>query len=97
MNSLSYVLLAVVCACTSAFAPMNARVVPSSLKMSDMIGASVEVNGGKVYDPMGILKLHEVAPTAFPHPKWMREAELKHSRAAMLATVGVFQSQLGSL
>lgn len=65
------------------------------MKMSDMVGASVEVNGGKVYDPLGVLNLHNVAPTAFPHPKWMRESELKHCRAAMLATVGVFATQFG--
>lgn len=71
--------------------------VPSSLKMADMVGASVEVNGGKVYDPLGTLNLHAVAPSAFPHAKWLRESELKHSRAAMLATVGVFASQSGYL
>ena len=63
--------------------------------MSDMIGASIEVNGGKVYDPLGVLKLHDVAPTAFPHAKWMRESELKHCRAAMLATVGLWTGQFG--
>jgi hypothetical protein len=63
--------------------------------MSDLVGASVEVNGGKVYDPLGTLKLHDVAPTAFPHAKWLRESELKHSRIAMLASVGAFTGQWG--
>lgn len=45
--------------------------------MSDMVGSSVELKNG---DPMNLLKLHDVAPTAFPHPKWLRESELKHGR-----------------
>ena len=61
----------------------------------DMVGASVEVNGGKVYDPLGMLDLHDLNPEVFPHPKWLREAELKHCRMAMLASVGAFASQWG--
>ena len=80
---------------TIAFAPINTAKMSSKMMMSDMIGASVEVNGGKVYDPLGTLDLHSVAPTAFPHAQWLRESELKHGRAAMLATVGVFASQTG--
>ena len=44
----------------------------------------------QIYDPLDTLTLHNVAPTVFPHAKWMREAELKHCRAAMLATVGLW-------
>lgn len=50
---------------------------------------------GEVYDPLGMLKLHDLAPGVFPHPKWLRESELKHCRIAMLASVGAFASQYG--
>ena len=64
--------------------------------MSDnkWVGVSVEA-GDKVFDPMDFLKLHDIAPTVFPHPKWLRESELKHCRIAMLASVGAFTAQWG--
>jgi hypothetical protein len=43
-----------------------------------------------IYDILGLLKLHNIAPGVLPHPKFLREAELKHSRIAMLAVVGAF-------
>lgn len=61
----------------------------------EMVGASIEVNGGKVYDPLGMLNLHKVNPEVCPHPKWLRESELKHCRIAMLASIGAFASQWG--
>jgi|TARA_B110000090_G_C13301387_1_gene415916 hypothetical protein len=61
----------------------------------DMVGASVEVNNGKIYDPIGMLDLHDIAPTAFPHAQWLRESELKHCRIAMLASIGAFTGQWG--
>jgi Chlorophyll A-B binding protein len=42
-----------------------------------------------------MLKLHDLAPGVFPHPKWLRECELKHCRIAMLASVGAFTAQYG--
>jgi hypothetical protein len=42
-----------------------------------------------------MLKLHDVAPTVFPHENWLREAELKHCRIAMLASIGAFSAQWG--
>ena len=63
--------------------------------MADMVGASEEIGGGKVYDPLGMLKLHDISPSNFPHAQWLRESELKHCRAAMLASVGAFSSQWG--
>jgi len=75
----------------SAFLPSIAR--PSvgirQLKMADeLVGVSVEA-GGKVNDPFDLLSLHKIAPSVFPHAQWLRESELKHSRAAMLASVGI--------
>jgi len=80
----------------SAFNMQNARVSRTSLKMADeMVGASIEVNGGKVYDPLGLLEVHKINPNVLPHPKWLRESELKHCRIAMLASIGAFASQYG--
>ena len=80
----------------SAFRPT--RVTPTSgakLYMADkMVGASVEA-GGEIYDPLDMLKLHDIAPEVFPHPKWLRESELKHCRIAMLASIGAFSAQYG--
>ena len=59
-----------------------------------MVGASIEA-GGDIYDPLDMLKLHDIAPTVFPHPKWLRESELKHCRIAMLAAIGAFSAQWG--
>lgn len=42
-----------------------------------------------------MLKLHDQAPTAFPHAQWLREAELKHGRICMLASIGAFTGQQG--
>lgn len=42
-----------------------------------------------------MLKLHDLAPGVFPHPKWLRESELKHCRIAMLASIGAFSAQYG--
>jgi hypothetical protein len=42
-----------------------------------------------------MLKLHSVNSEVFPHPKWLRESELKHCRMAMLASVGAFSAQYG--
>jgi len=53
------------------------------------------VNGGEVYDPFDMLKLHDVAPSVFPHAQWLREAELKHGRICMLASIGAFTGQWG--
>jgi hypothetical protein len=56
--------------------------------------ASIEV-GGKIYDPLNLLTIHEINPGVLPHSKWWEESEIKHSRIAMLASVGAFASQYG--
>jgi hypothetical protein len=82
--------------CANAFHMGSRSARTSSLKMAgEMVGASIEVNGGKVYDPLGLLDIHEINPGVLPHGKWLREAELKHSRIAMLASIGAFASQWG--
>jgi hypothetical protein len=84
----------------TAFNPSSSRVTRvNAIQMADkeMVGASTEsfLSEGKVYDPLDMLKLHDRAPTVFPHPKWLRESELKHCRIAMLASIGAFTAQWG--
>ena len=50
----------------------------------------------EAWDPMNFAVLSEVYPEWFwPDVEWLREAELKHCRAAMLATVGVWAQHFG--
>jgi len=98
-------LVAALLSAVMAFAPAGPRRASvASLKMADeMVGASSEAwilngdksSGTKAYDPLDMLKLHERNKDFFPHPKWLRESELKHCRAAMLASVGAFTGQYG--
>lgn len=99
------ILVAALLSAVMAFAPAGPRRASmASLKMADeMVGASSEAwilngdkaSGTKAYDPLDMLKLHERNKDFFPHPKWLRESELKHGRAAMLASVGAFTGQYG--
>ena len=89
----------------AAFAPMG-KVARAGVKMSSepMVGGSVEVktlfpnsfgNSDVVYDPLNMLDLHALNKDVFPHPKWLRESEVKHCRIAMLASIGAFSAQWG--
>jgi hypothetical protein len=47
----------------NAFQMSGRPALKSTLRMADeMVGASIEVNGGKVYDPLGLLDIHEINP-----------------------------------
>lgn len=63
-----------------------------------MYGADLE-SGGKVWDPLSFGSLSEVIKGEhagiFPHAEWLREAEIKHGRGAMLATVGTIVALSG--
>ena len=53
-----------------------------------------EETGNEPWDPLGLSTIHDLISKSehannFPHVKFMREAELKHGRIAMLAFVGV--------
>ena len=67
-----------------AFLPATTLQSPStSLSgVTDMVGASQEF-GNRVFDPLGFSNYASDSTLA-----WFRHAELKHGRAAMLATVG---------
>ncbi|CAM9643000.1 unnamed protein product, partial [Chrysoparadoxa australica] len=75
----------------------------SGMKMSSvdgMVGGSVElVKDAGVWDPLGLSELHkgndDNMAWAAPHPDFLREAELKHGRIAMMATVGVYCCKAG--
>jgi len=81
----------------SGAAPMRApaRQAVNMAALDSMVGASTEMpfNSGKAWDPMGFallgdLPTQESRPSNNPSLKWLREAELKHGRIAMLAVVG---------
>jgi len=72
--------------------------VPDSQKtLENMVGWDVETEawtGKGPWDPMGFCKLFDRnfefnSNMVYPHAHWMREAELKHGRIAMLAFVGI--------
>merc|ERR1719247_3728214 len=95
-----FIVLIVILAAVTAFSPSSSRATRvNAMQMADkeMVGASTEsfLSEGAIYDPLDMLKLHDRAPSVFPHPKWLRESELKHCRIAMLASVGAFTAQWG--
>ena len=96
------VIVALLVACVAGFAPASSRASRSALKMLE--GSSIETGyifppfdkkPGAIYDPLDMLKLHSVNSDVLPHPKWLRESELKHGRIAMLASIGAFAGQYG--
>merc|ERR550539_2000813 len=86
----SVAVLAALVGSTAAFAPSKVATTNSALKaMTDMVGGEgpepmpfAPTQTSVNFDPAGFA---ERSPEWLP---WFREAELKHGRAAMLATVG---------
>lgn len=79
---------------TSAFAPANV-VSPSSVShnmaaIDEAFGVSIET-GNKV-PPLGRRILEDVQPSAI---KWFQNAEIKHGRIAMVATIGFMVQKFG--
>jgi len=73
-------------------APVMRSVRTSATKMAfvdDLEGVGEET-GGEVWDPLGIS-----ASVSDEAVMWFRHAELKHGRAAMLATVGYLTNAMG--
>ncbi len=55
-----------------AFKLQGSSNVRNALRMSEtepMVGASIELDGGKVHDPLGLLQVHDINPNVLPHPK----------------------------
>ncbi len=48
------------------------------------------------WDPLGLAKLYKVSANN-PDPAWLREAELKHGRIAMLAFLGIIVTSGGTV
>jgi len=73
--------------------------VPGSQKACEnMVGTDVEIGGGKPWDPLGFSKLYDRNfdfnnVMVYPHVQWLREAEIKHGRCAMLAFVGIIAAK----
>ena len=90
MAKLSAAVFAALVACASAFAPQKGAQSQTSLKAV----TGFEEVGGKVFDPMGFLKLGsgviDTFPNMFPNEQYLRESELKHGRQAMLAWTGIW-------
>lgn len=68
----------------SSGGPQYSRSLPFLLKPEKTIGV---LGGEAEFDPFGFSDLYDI--------KWMREAELKHGRVAMLASVGYLCTQAG--
>jgi len=69
--------------------------------LSEYVGASVEFtafpgapDAPEPWDPMGLTELYKVSGNN-PDVAWLREAELKHGRMAMLAVVGIIVQSSG--
>ena len=82
-------------ASASAFAPTSTRnsavsVAPLNAAVDDAFGISIET--GNKCPPLGRLILEDAGPDGV---KWFQNAELKHGRVAMVATIGFWVQKLG--
>jgi len=82
--------------CVSAFVPVtpdrySRSVTSSAVNVEDMIGVGPET-GNVVWDPLSFGSVSKrnggYHDSFMPDVQWLREAELKHGRASMLAFVG---------
>lgn len=69
--------------------------------LSEYVGASIEFcaypgapDVPEAWDPLGLTELYKVSGNN-PDVAWLREAELKHGRMAMLAVVGIIVQSSG--
>ena len=77
----------------AAFAPANvspARNTALSAAIDDAFGVSIET--GNKCPPLGARILQDTSPDAI---KWFQNAELKHGRIAMVATIGFMVQKFG--
>lgn len=90
MAKLSVALLASIVATSAAFAPLQSASTPSAFKATGF-----EEVGGVPFDPLSLAKLgtgesFDTFPNMFPNEQFLKEAEIKHGRQAMLAWTGVW-------
>jgi light-harvesting complex I chlorophyll a/b binding protein 1/light-harvesting complex I chlorophyll a/b binding protein 4 len=79
-------------ASATAFAPAGQKSSPTALNaaIDDAFGISVETGG--IVPPLGREILKDAGPGAV---KWFQNAEIKHGRVAMVATIGFLTQKLG--
>ena len=79
-------------ASASAFAPASVQQSSTALSaaVDDAFGVSVET--GKKVPPLGREILKDAGPDAV---KWFQNAEIKHGRIAMVATIGFLVQKMG--
>ena len=80
-------------AAPAASTALKAEAAASLKGMSGGVQAGDPMPGEGPWDPIGFSKLHENIQGSehagvIPSQQWMREAEIKHGRVAMLATIG---------
>ena len=85
MAKLSTLVLSAIVASAAAFAPQQATVSKTALKATD----------DGVWDPLSLRTLgtgeaFDTFPNMFPNEQFLKEAEIKHGRQAMLAWTGVW-------
>lgn len=91
MTKLSSAILATLAATSAAFAPQQTGVA----KTSALSAKGYEEVGGVAFDPLSLAKLgtgdsFDTFPNMFPNEQFLKEAEIKHGRQAMLAWTGVW-------
>jgi hypothetical protein len=85
MTKLSVITLSALVASAAAFAPQQAVVSQTALKAAD----------DGIWDPLSLRTLgtgdaFDTFPNCFPNEQFLKEAEIKHGRQAMLAWTGVW-------
>ena len=88
----TFAALSLCLASASAFAPTTTRSTSTAMNalVDDAFGVSVET-GSKV-PPLGRKILADANPAGI---KWFQNAEIKHGRVAMVATIGFWVQKLG--
>ena len=91
MTKLTATVLATLVATSAAFAPQQ----QSSASTSALAAKGFEEVGGVAFDPLSLAKLgtgesFDTFPNMFPNEQFLKEAEIKHGRQAMLAWTGIW-------
>mmetsp|Transcript_14488 Transcript_14488/g.24087 ORF Transcript_14488/g.24087 Transcript_14488/m.24087 type:complete len:211 (-) Transcript_14488:220-852(-) len=73
---------------TTTMMAERSKSLPFMLKPAKLDGS---LAGDEGFDPLGLSNIDDLGIDLY----WMREAELKHARVAMLATVGLLSQELG--